>query len=251
MEQIFIFLSYFSPSLLERVFTALNFCTLLWSHAAAFHFAQATPNLSFSLTPTSHLAFPQSFCLGQGRKSSGYFPEDQTQERQSQQRQGPVPQYREQHSTEVEYCSTGIAAAWHLKNVQVSELAGVASARCDTAKGRNIRQPWKKLFVPALGAVMLHIFFCTALKGHMEEQYLWRALLGRTDTLKQPWELFQVSRSSFPLPFFLGWPLPTSTTQQPQAFTAWAEPESDWSCLPSFPHCLSSSIYFLWVFPFD
>lgn len=115
--------------------------------------AQAAPNLSFSLTPTSNLGLPHSFCLGESRRSSGYFPEDQTQGRQ------PVPQCRQQHSTEEEYCSTGVAAAWHLKNVQVSELAGVVSARCDTAKGRDIRQPWKELFVPALGSSYAsHIF---------------------------------------------------------------------------------------------
>lgn len=129
--------------------------------------AQAAQTLIFSLTSTSYLALPQSFWLGRSRKSSGYFPEDQTQGRQPQQRQGPVPQCRQQHSTEVEYCSTGVAAAWHLKNVQVSELAGVVSARCDTAKGRNIRQPWKELFVPALGSSYAsHIFLLRFERSH-------------------------------------------------------------------------------------
>lgn len=108
-----------------------------------------------------------SFCLRKGRQSSGCFPEDQTQWRQPRQRQGPVPQCREQHSTEVEYCSTGVAAAWHLKNVQVSELSGVASARRDAAKGRDIRQPWKELFVPALGSSYAsHIFLLRLERSH-------------------------------------------------------------------------------------
>lgn len=137
--------------------------------------AQAAPNPSFSLTLTSHLALPQSFCLGKGRKSSGYFPEDQTQGRQPQQRQGtpmPVPQCRQQDSMEAEYCSTGVAAAWHLRHVQVSELAGVFLHAVTQPRVGISGSPGRSCLYLPLGAVMLHIFFSSALKGHMEEQYL-------------------------------------------------------------------------------
>lgn len=134
--------------------------------------AQAAQNLRFSLTPTSHLALPQSFCLGKGRKSSGYFPEDETQRRQPQQRQGPVSQCRENTAQRWNIAQLELQLLGILKMCRSLNLQGLCLHAVTQPRVGISGSPGRSCLYLPLGAVMLHIFFSSALKGHMKEQYL-------------------------------------------------------------------------------
>lgn len=75
----------------------------------------------------------------------------------------------QEQATKEAYGLVGVAAAWHLRKAQISELEEVTDTHHGATEGRQISgSPGRSCLYPPLGAVPLHILFSSAFKGHME-----------------------------------------------------------------------------------
>lgn len=104
------------------------------------------------------------------------------------------------------------------------------------------------LYLP-LGAVMLHIFFSSALKGRMEEQYLWRGRVrvtaGENGHLETTMRTFPGEQKLFPTPTFPG--VAIDNTHGPAATSIYCLGRAREGLIP--PPLISSLPFLLHLFP--